>query len=50
MIGEVVAVSRKPSHGIAKPNVDAICLIADHGVDGDAHFRQDGAASLAHCE
>ena len=34
----VVAVSRKTSHGIAKPNVDAISLIKENGVEGDAHF------------
>ena len=37
MRGTVVAVSRKASHGIAKPNVEAIRLIADEGVEGDAH-------------
>ncbi|QLC21248.1 MOSC domain-containing protein [Parasphingopyxis sp. CP4] len=38
MMVEVMAVSRKGSHGIAKPNVDMIRLIDGHGVDGDAHF------------
>ncbi|MBC2778121.1 MOSC domain-containing protein [Parasphingopyxis marina] len=33
----VVAVSRKAEHGIAKPNVDTIRLIAGEGVEGDAH-------------
>ncbi|MEM8695867.1 MAG: MOSC domain-containing protein [Pseudomonadota bacterium] len=37
-MGEVIAVSRKPSHGIAKPSADAIRLVEGHGVDGDAHF------------
>jgi MOSC domain-containing protein YiiM len=36
-MSEVVAVSRKSSHGIAKPNVDTIRLIAGLGVEGDAH-------------
>lgn len=35
---KVVAVSRKSSHGIAKPNVEAIRLIAGYGVEGDAHY------------
>lgn len=34
----VIAVSCKAAHGIAKPNVDAIRLIAGLGVEGDAHF------------
>ncbi len=38
MMAEVMAVSRKSAHGIAKPNVDSIRLIEGHGVDGDAHF------------
>lgn len=40
MMAEVIAVSRKSSHGIAKPNVDAIRLIVGHGVEGDAHFGE----------
>ena len=36
-MAEVIVVSCKSSHGIAKPNVDAIRLIVGHGVDGDAH-------------
>jgi len=35
---EIVAVSRKPEHGITKPNVETIRLVKDHGVEGDAHF------------
>ncbi len=38
MMGEVVAVSRKPTNGIAKPNVVSIRLIVGHGVEGDVHF------------
>ncbi|NNC72976.1 MAG: MOSC domain-containing protein [Sphingomonadaceae bacterium] len=34
---KIVAVSRKAAHGIAKPNVDSIHLIAGEGVEGDAH-------------
>ncbi len=34
----VVAVSRKSSHGVDKPNVDRIQLVAGQGVEGDAHF------------
>jgi len=37
-MSEVVAVSRKSTHGIAKSNADSIHLIAGHGVEGDAHF------------
>lgn len=33
----VVAVSRSPGHTMAKPNVDAITLLAGLGVEGDAH-------------
>ena len=33
----VVAVSRSPVHTMAKPNVDAITLLAGLGVEGDAH-------------
>lgn len=35
---QILAVSRKRSHGIAKTNVDVIRLIAGHGVEDDAHF------------
>lgn len=35
---QVLAVSRKRSHGIAKANVEVIRLIAGHGVEGDAHY------------
>lgn len=38
MTGEVVAVSRKAAHGIAKTNVDSINLVMSRGVEGDAHF------------
>ncbi|WP_299326339.1 MOSC domain-containing protein [Parasphingopyxis sp.] len=34
----VIAVSRKAAHGIAKPNVDVIRLIAGYGIEGDAHY------------
>ena len=34
---QIIAVSKKRSHGIAKVNVDSISLIAGHGVEGDAH-------------
>lgn len=37
-MAEVIAVSCKSTHGIAKPNVDVIRLTAGHGVEGDAHF------------
>lgn len=33
----VVAVSRKATNGIAKPNVGSIRLIEGHGVEGDVH-------------
>lgn len=33
----VVAVSRKPTHGVDKPNQPVIRLIAGEGVEGDAH-------------
>lgn len=36
-MGKVVAVSRKSTHCIAKPNVETIRLVARHGVEGDAH-------------
>lgn len=35
--GVVVAVCRNPAHAFSKPVVDRICLVAGHGVDGDAH-------------
>lgn len=34
----VTAVSRKPGHGVDKPNQLMIRLVAGHGVEGDAHF------------
>lgn len=34
---QVVAVSRSPSHTMAKANVDVITLLAGLGVEGDAH-------------
>lgn len=34
----IIAICRKPSHGIGKHFVKAIHLIAGHGVEGDAHF------------
>src|SRR6476660_6620829 len=37
MAGTVVAVSRSAVHSMAKPNLDAIRLVAGLGVDGDAH-------------
>lgn len=37
MMGKVLAVARKPTHGIDKPEADAIRLIAGRGVAGDAH-------------
>lgn len=37
-MAEIVAVSRKFAHGIAKPNVDTLRLIEGHGVEDDAHF------------
>lgn len=36
-VGVVVAVSRKKSHGVDKPNQLSIRLIAGEGVEGDAH-------------
>ncbi len=33
----VIAVSRSATHTFTKPNLDAINLIAGHGVEGDAH-------------
>jgi MOSC domain-containing protein YiiM len=39
-MAEVIAVSCNSSHGIAKPNVEAIRLIAGHGVEGDAHYGE----------
>lgn len=39
-MAEVIAVSRKSSHGIAKPSADAIQLVTGHGVEGDAHFGE----------
>ncbi|QLC23846.1 MOSC domain-containing protein [Parasphingopyxis algicola] len=35
---EIIAVSRKALHGIAKPNAETIRLVAAHGVEGDVHF------------
>ena len=37
-LGWVVAVSRKATHGVDKPNVDGVTLALGHGVKGDAHF------------
>jgi len=37
MSGIVAAVSRSPTHSLAKPNVDGIRLVAGLGVEGDAH-------------
>lgn len=34
----VTAVSRKPGHGVDKPNQLMIRLVTGHGVEGDAHF------------
>lgn len=36
-MGEVLGVSRKAEHGIAKANTEFIRLIAGEGVEGDAH-------------
>jgi MOSC domain-containing protein YiiM len=36
-MGEVVAVCRSPTHSFGKPAVEAIRLIEDRGVEGDAH-------------
>jgi MOSC domain-containing protein YiiM len=38
MAGTVVAVSRSAVHSMAKPNLDAIRLVAGLGVEGDAHM------------
>jgi len=37
MLGIVTAVSRSPTHSVAKWNQNSITLIAGLGVDGDAH-------------
>ena len=37
MIGVVRAVCRSPTHSMAKPVADSICLLAGLGVAGDAH-------------
>lgn len=37
MSAVVAAVSRSPVHGVCKPNVEAIALLAGLGVEGDAH-------------
>jgi MOSC domain-containing protein YiiM len=37
MTAIVAAVSRSPTHTMAKPNADSIRLLAGLGVDGDAH-------------
>ncbi len=37
MTGVVTAVSRSPTHTMAKPNEGSITLVAGLGVDGDAH-------------
>jgi hypothetical protein len=36
----VVAVHRSPTHTFSKPTVDAICLLAGLGVEGDAHMGE----------
>lgn len=36
-MAEVVAISAKAAHGVRKKNRDSIVLIADRGVEGDAH-------------
>ena len=40
MAGIVFAVSRSAVHSMAKPNLDAIRLIAGLGVEGDAHMGE----------
>jgi MOSC domain-containing protein YiiM len=40
MAGIVVAVSRSAAHSMAKPNLDAIRLLAGLGVEGDAHMGE----------
>jgi MOSC domain-containing protein YiiM len=40
MAGIVVAVSRSAVHSMAKPNLDAIRLLAGLGVEGDAHMGE----------
>ena len=37
MLGIVTAVSRSPTHSVAKWNQNRILLVAGLGVDGDAH-------------
>src|SRR4051812_12183071 len=37
MLGIVTAVSRSPTHSLAKWNQNSITLVAGFGVDGDAH-------------
>ena len=37
MHGEVVSVSRSPRHRFSKEPVEAVTLVAGHGVEGDAH-------------
>jgi hypothetical protein len=37
MLGVVTAVSRSPTHSLAKWNQNSITLVAGFGVDGDAH-------------
>ena len=39
-VARVLMVSRSPSHTLAKPNEDAIRLIAGLGVEGDAHMGE----------
>jgi MOSC domain-containing protein YiiM len=36
--GRVIAVSRKATHGVDKPNQLVIRLVEGHGVEGDAHY------------
>ncbi|WP_445502013.1 MOSC domain-containing protein [Microvirga sp. G4-2] len=37
MNASVVAVSRSPTHSFSKPNAESIRLMADLGIEGDAH-------------
>lgn len=40
MNGNVVAVSRSPTHSFSKPNQESIKLLTGLGVEGDAHFGE----------
>ena len=42
--GSVVAVSRSETHSFAKPNREAVRLVAGFGIEGDAH----GGATVRH--